>query len=44
MDARRRNDHDGRVNVIAWRSIGIFGYTVVFPLTCLALSSVFREP
>jgi len=32
------------VNVIAWRSIGIFGYAVVFPLTCLALSSAFRKP
>ena len=32
------------VNVIAWRSIGIFGYTVVFSLTCLALSSAFRKP
>jgi hypothetical protein len=31
------------VNVIAWRTIGIFGYTVVFPLTCLALSSAFRK-
>lgn len=32
------------VNVIAWRSIGIFGYTVVFSLTCLALNSAFRKP
>jgi hypothetical protein len=30
------------VNDIAWRGVGIFGYTVVFPLTCLALSSAFR--
>jgi hypothetical protein len=28
-------------NVLAWRGIGIFGYAVVFPLTCLALSGAF---
>ena len=26
------------LNVIAWRELGIFGYAVVLPLTCLALS------
>lgn len=31
------------VNNLAWRSIGIFGYTVVFPFTCLALSRAFHE-
>ena len=29
------------INVLAWRGIGIFGYAVVFPLTCLALSRAF---
>jgi hypothetical protein len=29
------------VNVLAWRGIGIFGYAIVFPLTCLALSRAF---
>jgi hypothetical protein len=28
-------------NVLAWRGIGIFGYAVVFPVTCLALSRAF---
>lgn len=28
-------------DVMAWRAIGIFGYAVVFPLTCLALSRAF---
>ncbi len=28
-------------DVLAWRGIGIFGYAVVFPLTCLALSRAF---
>jgi hypothetical protein len=31
------------VNAIAWREIGIFGYAVVFPLTCLALSQAFAS-
>jgi hypothetical protein len=31
------------INVIAWREIGIFGYAVVFPLTCLALSRAFAS-
>jgi hypothetical protein len=29
------------INVLAWRGIGIFGYAVVFPITCLALSRAF---
>ncbi|MDT7700292.1 MAG: hypothetical protein QOJ30_2617 [Pseudonocardiales bacterium] len=29
--------------VLAWRAIGIFGYIVVFPLTCVALSRVFAS-
>ena len=28
-------------NALAWREIGIFGYAVVFPVTCLALSRAF---
>jgi hypothetical protein len=31
------------INVLAWRGIGIFGYAVVFPLTCLALSRAFTS-
>lgn len=31
------------VNIIAWREIGIFGYAVVLPLTCLALSRTFAS-
>jgi hypothetical protein len=30
-------------NVLAWRGIGIFGYAVVFPVTCLALSRAFTS-
>jgi hypothetical protein len=30
-------------NVLAWRGIGIFGYAVVFPVTCLALSRAFAS-
>ena len=29
-------------NDLAWRGIGIFGYAVVFPITCLALSRAFH--
>jgi hypothetical protein len=29
-------------NVLAWRTIGILGYTVVFGLTCLPLSRAFK--
>ncbi len=28
---------------IAWRSIGIFGYAVVFPATCIPLNSYFSQ-
>ena len=28
---------------LAWRNIGIFGYAVVFPVTCLALSRAFGK-
>jgi hypothetical protein len=28
-------------DVIAWRAVGIFGYVVVFPITCLALNRAF---
>jgi hypothetical protein len=31
-------------NVLAWRGIGILGYAVVFPVTCLALSRAFGSP
>ena len=31
------------VNVIEWRELGIFGYSVVLPLTCLALSRAFSS-
>jgi len=31
-------------NVLAWRGIGIFGYAVVFPVTCLTLSRAFTAP
>jgi hypothetical protein len=31
------------INDLAWRGIGIFGYAVVFPLTCLALSRAFAS-
>jgi hypothetical protein len=30
-------------NNLAWRGIGIFGYAVVFPITCLALSRAFQS-
>jgi len=30
-------------NVLAWRGIGILGYAVVFPITCLALSRAFQR-
>ena len=30
-------------NALAWRGIGIFGYAVVFPVTCLALSRAFAS-
>jgi hypothetical protein len=30
-------------NALAWREIGIFGYAVVFPVTCLALSCAFTS-
>jgi hypothetical protein len=30
-------------DVLAWRAIGILGYAVIFPLTCLALSRAFRS-
>ena len=29
-------------NVIAWREIGILGYTIVFGLTCLPLTRIFK--
>jgi len=29
------------LNTMAWRQLGIFGYAVVLPLTCLALSRAF---
>ena len=29
------------LNTMAWRELGIFGYSVVLPLTCLALSRAF---
>ena len=32
------------INHIGWREIGIFGYAIVFPITCLALSSAFKAP
>jgi len=28
---------------LGWRGIGIFGYAVVFPITCLAISRAFRR-
>jgi hypothetical protein len=31
-------------NALAWRTIGILGYTIVFALTCLPLSRTFNEP
>jgi hypothetical protein len=31
-------------DVMAWRALGIAGYAVVFPLTCLGLSRTFAEP
>lgn len=31
-------------DVMAWRSLGIVGYAVVLPLTCLPLSRTFAEP
>jgi hypothetical protein len=30
-------------NALTWRGIGIFGYAVVFPVTCLALSRAFTS-
>jgi hypothetical protein len=30
-------------NALAWRGIGIFGYAVVFPVTCLALGRAFAS-
>jgi hypothetical protein len=30
-------------NALAWRGLGIFGYAVVFPVTCLALSRAFTD-
>jgi hypothetical protein len=32
------------IDVIAWRELGIFGYVVVFPVACLALSRAFAPP
>ena len=32
------------IDVIAWRGLGILGYVVAFPVTCLALSSAFAPP
>ena len=32
------------INDLAWRGIGIFGYAVAFPITCLALSRAFQPP
>jgi hypothetical protein len=32
------------LNALAWRGIGIFGYAVIFPMTCLALSRAFTSP
>ena len=32
------------INHIGWREIGIFGYAIVFPITCLALSKAFKPP
>jgi hypothetical protein len=31
-------------DVLAWRGIGIFGYAVVFPVTCVALARAFSPP
>ncbi|MEP7054848.1 MAG: hypothetical protein ABI912_06335 [Actinomycetota bacterium] len=31
------------LNAMAWRELGIFGYSVVLPLTCLALSRAFAS-
>jgi hypothetical protein len=31
-------------NHIVWRELGIFGYAIVFPITCLALSRALKEP
>jgi hypothetical protein len=31
-------------NHIGWRELGIFGYAIVFPVTCLALSRAFTTP
>jgi hypothetical protein len=30
-------------DALGWRTIGILGYTVVFGLTCVAISRVFKE-
>jgi len=30
-------------NALGWRAIGIFGYTIVFALTCLPLSREFSS-
>jgi len=30
-------------NHIAWRELGIFGYAVIFPITCLAISRAFKD-
>jgi hypothetical protein len=30
--------------MLAWRGIGIFGYAVVFPVTCIALDRAFSPP
>jgi hypothetical protein len=32
------------IDVMAWRGLGIFGYVVAFPVTCLALSRLFAPP
>jgi hypothetical protein len=30
-----------RADALGWRAIGIFGYTIVFALTCIPLSRTF---
>ena len=32
------------INHIAWRELGILGYAIVFPITCLVLSRAFKDP
>ena len=31
------------IDVMAWRGVGILGYVVVFPITCVALSRAFSR-